>query len=138
MSKRQVILAILDGWGVGAKNDTNPIYTQGTPNLDYVKENFLIGSLQASSISIGLPWNEEGNSEVGHLTIGAGKVLYQHYPRITLAIRDGSFAKNKALCDAFTHAKNNNSALNLIGLSTRLTNIWFISLGSQNKTESLK
>ena len=118
MSKRQVILAILDGWGVGAKNDTNPIYTQGTPNLDYIKENFLMGSLQASGISIGLPWNEEGNSEVGHLTIGAGKILYQHYPRITLAIRDGSFAKNKALLDAFAHAKNNNSALNLIGLLT--------------------
>ncbi len=118
MSKRQVILAILDGWGIGAKNDTNPIHTQGTPNLDYVKENFLIGSLQASGISIGLPWNEEGNSEVGHLTIGAGKILYQHYPRITLAIRDGSFAKNKPLLDAFAHAKNNNSALNLIGLLT--------------------
>ncbi len=118
MTKRQVILAILDGWGVGAKNDTNPIYTEGTPNLDYVKENFLMGSLQASSISIGLPWNEEGNSEVGHLTIGAGKVLYQHYPRITLAIRDGSFAKNKALLDAFDHAKKNNSAINLIGLLT--------------------
>lgn len=119
MAKRQVILAILDGWGVGAKNDTNPIYMQGTPNLDYVRENFLMGSLQASSISIGLPWNEEGNSEVGHLTIGAGKILYQHYPRITLAIRDGSFAKNKALLDAFTHAKTNNSALNLIGLLTQ-------------------
>lgn len=119
MAKRQVILTILDGWGVGAKNDTNPIHTQGTPNLDYVKENFLMGSLQASSISIGLPWNEEGNSEVGHLTIGAGKVLYQHYPRITLAIQDGSFAKNKALLDAFDHTKNNNSSLDLIGLLTQ-------------------
>ncbi len=117
MSKK-IILAILDGWGIGAKNDTNPIYMQGTPNLNYAKENFLSGALQASGISIGLPWNEEGNSEVGHLTIGAGKVLYQHYPRITLAIRDGSFAKNKALLDAFTHAKTNNSSLNLIGLLT--------------------
>ncbi len=119
MTKRQVILAILDGWGVGAKNDTNPIHIQGTPNLDYIKENFLMGSLQASSISIGLPWNEEGNSEVGHLTIGAGKILYQHYPRITLAIRDGSFSKNQALLDAFAHVKNNSSALNLIGLLTQ-------------------
>lgn len=117
MSKK-IILTILDGWGIGPKNETNPIHVQGTPNLDYVKQNFLMGSLQASGISIGLPWNEEGNSEVGHLTIGAGKVLYQHYPRITLAIRDGSFAKNKALLDSFAHAKNNSSALNLIGLLT--------------------
>lgn len=117
MSKK-IILTIMDGWGIGPKNETNPIYTQGTPNLDYVKEAFLMGSLQASGISIGLPWNEEGNSEVGHLTIGAGKVLYQHYPRITLAIRDGSFAKNKALLDAFDHAKKNSSGLNLMGLLT--------------------
>ncbi|MDE2001395.1 MAG: 2,3-bisphosphoglycerate-independent phosphoglycerate mutase [Patescibacteria group bacterium] len=118
MAKRQVILTILDGWGIGAKNDSNPIYIQGTPNIDYIKENFLMGSLQASGISVGLPWNEEGNSEVGHLTIGAGRVLYQHYPRITLAIRDGSFAKNKVFLDAFEHVKKNNSALNLAGLLT--------------------
>lgn len=115
---QRIILTILDGWGIGAKNETNPVYTQGTPNLDYVRENFLSGALQASGISVGLPWNEEGNSEVGHLTIGAGKVLYQHYPRITLAIRDGSFAKNKAFLDAFTHTKEHKSALNLVGLLT--------------------
>lgn len=118
MSKRQVILVILDGWGIGAKNETNPIHAQGTPNLDYIKSVFLAGSLQASGISVGLPWNEEGNSEVGHLTIGAGKILYQHYPRITLAIQDGSFQKNQAFLDAFAHAKKNKSALNLAGLIT--------------------
>ena len=73
MAKRQVVLVILDGWGIGQKNESNPIYIQGTPNIDYIKEVFLIGALQASGISVGLPWNEEGNSEVGHLTIGAGK-----------------------------------------------------------------
>ena len=118
MKKRQVILAILDGWGIGAKNDSNPIYSQGTPNIDYIKANFLIGALQASGISVGLPWNEEGNSEVGHLTIGAGKVLYQNFPRITLSIQDKSFDKNKVFWDAFEHAKKNKSALNLAGLLT--------------------
>jgi len=116
--KRQVILAILDGWGIGPKNESNPIHTQGTPNLDYIKKIFLTGSLQASGISVGLPWNEEGNSEVGHLTIGAGKVIYQHFPRITISIQDGGFAKNKVFLDAFEHAKKNKSALNLVGLLT--------------------
>ena len=117
--KQQVILVILDGWGIGPKDDTNPIHVQGTPNLNYIKENFLAGSLQASGISVGLPWNEEGNSEVGHLTIGAGKVLYQHFPRITLSIRDGSFAQNPAFLGAFAHAKKNNGALHLAGLITQ-------------------
>ena len=116
--KRQVILVIIDGWGIGQKDETNPIYSEGTPNLDYIKNNFLIGSLQASGISVGLPWNEEGNSEVGHLTIGAGKVLYQHFPRITLSIQDKSFSKNKVFLDAFEHVKKNKSSLNIAGLLT--------------------
>ena len=118
MKKRQVILVILDGWGIGPKNESNPIYSQGTPNIDYIKANFPIGALQASGISAGLPWNEEGNSEVGHLTIGAGKVLYQNFPRITISIQDKSFDKNKIFLDAFEHAKKNKSALNLAGLIT--------------------
>ncbi|MBI4992343.1 MAG: 2,3-bisphosphoglycerate-independent phosphoglycerate mutase [Candidatus Harrisonbacteria bacterium] len=118
MMKRQAILVILDGWGVGRKDETNPIYIQGTPNIDYIKNYFLVGSLQASGISVGLPWNEEGNSEVGHLTIGAGKVLYQHFPRITMSIQDGSFAKNKVFLDAFEHVKNSGGALNIAGLLT--------------------
>lgn len=116
MAKKQVILIIVDGWGIGPKNDSNPIHTQGTPNLDYLKANFLIGGLQASGISVGLPWGEEGNSEVGHLTIGAGKVLYQHYPRITLSIRDGTFKKNPVFTNLFSHLKNTHGALNIAGL----------------------
>lgn len=118
MNKRQVILVILDGWGIGPKDETNPIHGQGTPNIDYLKENFPIGALQASGISVGLPWNEEGNSEVGHLTIGAGKVLYQHFPRITLSIQDGTFAENKVFLKAFEHAKKTNGAVNFAGLLT--------------------
>lgn len=116
--KRQVILLILDGWGIGAKNNSNPIYIAGTPYIDELKRQYPLGALQASGVAVGLPWGEEGNSEVGHLTIGAGKVLYQHYPRITLAIKDGSLAKNPVLQKAFDHVQKNKSALNLIGLLT--------------------
>ncbi len=114
--KRQVVLAIIDGWGIGTRDASNPAYAAGTPWLDYIRTNFPIGALQASGVAVGLPWGEEGNSEVGHLTIGAGTVIYQHYPRISLAIRNGSFYKNKAFLDAIVHVKKNKSALNLAGL----------------------
>ncbi|MDD5431085.1 MAG: 2,3-bisphosphoglycerate-independent phosphoglycerate mutase [Candidatus Pacebacteria bacterium] len=114
--KRQIILAILDGWGIGSKDASNPIYSATTPNIDFIKSHFQMGSLQASGIAVGLPWGEAGNSEVGHLTIGAGKIIYQHYPRITMSIQDGSFFKNKTLLETVKHVKKNKSALNLVGL----------------------
>lgn len=117
-TKHSVILIILDGWGIGNPDFTNPIHTVNPPNINYIKSNFPSGALQASGIAVGLPWGEEGNSEVGHLNMGAGKILYQNYPRITLSIRDGSFFLNKVLNDAFQHAKENNSNVNLIGLLT--------------------
>jgi len=116
MSKRTIVLIILDGWGIGQPNDSNPIYVVNPSSINYIKANFPAGLLQASGISVGLPWGEEGNSEVGHLNLGAGKIIYQYYPRISLAIRDGSFFENKALLGAFEHAKENNSSVNLIGL----------------------
>ncbi len=116
MSKRSTILIITDGWGIGRNDPTNPVYIAKPKTINHIKANYLSGSLQASGIAVGLPWNEEGNSEVGHLTIGAGKVLYQHYPRITLSIEDKSFLKNKALIAAFNHAIKNKSAVNLIGI----------------------
>ncbi|MEK7146735.1 MAG: 2,3-bisphosphoglycerate-independent phosphoglycerate mutase [Patescibacteria group bacterium] len=116
--KRTLILTILDGWGIGKPDISNPIHNAKLKNIQYLKEHYLLGALQASGIAVGLPWGEEGNSEVGHLTIGAGKVLYQHFPRISLAIRDNSFFENKVLKDAFSFAAKNNSAVNLIGLLT--------------------
>ncbi|MBI2591465.1 MAG: 2,3-bisphosphoglycerate-independent phosphoglycerate mutase [Candidatus Brennerbacteria bacterium] len=116
--KRTLILTILDGWGIGKPDISNPIYNANLKNIQYLKEHYPLGALQASGIAVGLPWGEEGNSEVGHLTIGAGKVLYQHFPRISLAVRDGSFFENKVLKDAFNFAVQNNSAVNLIGLLT--------------------
>jgi len=115
---QQVILAILDGWGIGRHDFTNPIHIAKPKNINYIKSHYLSGSLQSSGIAVGLPWEEEGNSEVGHLSIGAGKIIYQHFPRITIDIQKGAFFKNKQLIDAFNHAKKNNSSTHLIGLAS--------------------
>ncbi|MCX6702319.1 MAG: 2,3-bisphosphoglycerate-independent phosphoglycerate mutase [Candidatus Wolfebacteria bacterium] len=125
--KRTVVLVVLDGWGIGKNDNTNPIHEANPENINYIKANYPSGALQASGISVGLPWGEEGNSEVGHLTIGAGKILYQDYPRITLAIKDKSFFKNEVFKKAFARAKENNSSVNLVGL-----------LGSGNVHSSLE
>ncbi len=116
--KKTLVLLILDGWGIGKDDHTNPVFAAKPKTIDHLKTNYLAGALQASGIAVGLPWNEEGNSEVGHLTIGAGTVIYQHYPRITLSIRDGSFFKNSVLKQAFDHAKKNAGGVNLVGLLT--------------------
>ena len=116
MPKRTVILVILDGWGIGRNDPTNPIYIARPPTINYIKANYQAGALQASGIAVGLPWNEEGNSEVGHLTIGAGKVIYQHYPRVTVAIRNGQFFQNKVLVTAIEQAVKQRSAVNLAGI----------------------
>ena len=117
--RKTVVLVVLDGWGIGRKDDSNPIHIAELPTYRWVSENYPLTSLQASGISVGLPWGEIGNSEVGHLTLGAGKVLYQHYPRIMIAIRDGSFFENGALKNAFAHARKNNTSLNLVGLLSK-------------------
>jgi len=117
--KRTFVLAILDGWGLGSQNFNNPIYAAEPKAINYIQDHFLSGALQASGIAVGLPWEEEGNSEVGHLTIGAGKILYQHYPRISLTIKDGSFFQNQALKKIFEHTRQNQSAVHLVGLLTQ-------------------
>lgn len=114
--RNTVVLMVLDGWGIGAQGESNPIHVAKPKNIEYVKNNFPSGALQASGIAVGLPWGEEGNSEVGHLTMGAGKVIYQHYPRISLSIRNKDFFKNPTFEAAFDHAKKNNSKVNFIGL----------------------
>lgn len=113
-----MVLAILDGWGIGRKDNTNPIYQVNPKSIQYVKEHYLTGALQSCGIAVGLPWNEVGNSEVGHLTIGAGKVIYQHYPRISLAIQRGEFFKNEVFLQAASHVQKTGGALNIAGLLT--------------------
>jgi 2,3-bisphosphoglycerate-independent phosphoglycerate mutase len=116
MRKRTLVLAILDGWGIGNNNNSNPIYIAEPKNIDYIKHTYPAGTLQASGISVGLPWGEKGDSSVGHLTIGAGKVLYQHLPRINLEIQNGSFFKNEVLLSAISHTRKYNSRLHIAGL----------------------
>ena len=116
--RNSVVLVILDGWGIGLHDSTNPVFLANPPNLQFIRTHYKAATLQASGVVVGLPWGEEGNSEVGHLTIGAGKALYQHYPRISLAIQNGTFLKNPAFLAAAEHAKKNNSALHLVGLIT--------------------
>lgn len=113
---KTTVLIVLDGWGLGEAATGNPVTHAHLTTLPQLEAQFPLTSLEASGISVGLPWGEIGNSEVGHLTMGAGKVLYQHYPRITLALRDGSFMKNEALLNACAHAQKNNSAVHLVGL----------------------
>ncbi|MCL5006535.1 MAG: 2,3-bisphosphoglycerate-independent phosphoglycerate mutase [Patescibacteria group bacterium] len=118
MSKRTLVLAVLDGWGIGKMSRVNAIYAAQPENFNRIRHTYPGGTLQASGIAIGLPWGEEGNSEVGHITLGAGKVIYQHYPRISLAIKDGSFYKNEVLLKAFSQSAINRTAVNIIGLLT--------------------
>jgi len=113
---KPVILMILDGYGRGSENEANAIFKAKKPNIDFIEKNFPMTNLQASGIAAGLPWGEEGNSEVGHLNLGAGQIIYQYLPRITFAIRDGSFFKKPALIQAAEHIKKNNSSFHIIGL----------------------
>src|SRR3989338_4722932 len=113
---KPVVLVVLDGFGVSPHIRGNAIHAAAKPNLDSVEKNYPFTTLQASGAAVGLPWGEAGNSEVGHLTMGAGRVIYHHLPRIIVAIQDGSFFKNPALLSAIEHVKANGSALHLLGL----------------------
>lgn len=116
MSVKFVILAILDGWGIAAPGGGNAIYQADTTNMDRFWASFPHTQLTASGEAVGLPHKEPGNTETGHLNLGAGRVVYQDLARINLSIADGSFFQNKTLKAAFTHAKENNSNLHLLGL----------------------
>lgn len=113
---KPVILIILDGWGISEETKGNAIFQAKTPTINQIGKSYPTISLQASSIAVGLPWGEAGNSEVGHLTLGAGRVVYQSLPRIVLAIQNGSFFKNPALLQATEHTKKNNSCFHIMGL----------------------
>ena len=119
MPKRTAVLVVLDGWGIGRKDESNPIWVVKPATFAKLEEGYPVTSLLASGIAVGLPWGEVGNSEVGHLTLGAGKVLYQYFPKITMAIEDGSFFQNPVLKAACAHARERGSAINFVGLLTK-------------------
>jgi len=93
IKKRPVILMILDGYGLSEKKEGNAIVSAKTPNLDKLFSNYPHSTLEASGMSVGLPEGQMGNSEVGHLNIGAGRIVYQDLTRITKSVKDGDFFK---------------------------------------------
>jgi len=115
--KRKVVLIVLSGWGIGENSKiSNPFTLARMPAFDYIEKYFPAIYLQASGIAVGLPWDEAGNSEVGHLTIGSGRRIYQNYPKITSSIKKGEFFRNRVLLDFFKKIKRKDSALHLLGL----------------------
>lgn len=113
---RKVILVILDGWGIGQASPGNAISSANTPTIHFIEGAYPSLTLQASGIAVGLPWGEEGNSEVGHLNMGAGRTVFQYLPRIIRAIQDGSFFENPTLKNAAMHVKKQGSRMHLMGL----------------------
>ncbi|MBI4999790.1 2,3-bisphosphoglycerate-independent phosphoglycerate mutase [Candidatus Gottesmanbacteria bacterium] len=115
MSK-PVVLIILDGWGLAPAGPGNAISQASVPNYNKFWISFPHARLTASGEPVGLPHGERGNSETGHLNLGAGRIVYQDLPRINMSIADGSFFKNQAFLSALEHVKKNNSNLHLMGL----------------------
>ncbi|QNM05403.1 2,3-bisphosphoglycerate-independent phosphoglycerate mutase [Qiania dongpingensis] len=116
MSKRPTVLMILDGYGLNDRKDGNAVYEANTPVIDKLKAECPFVKGNASGMAVGLPEGQMGNSEVGHLNMGAGRIVYQELTRITKEIQDGDFFKNEAFKAAVENCKKHDSALHLYGL----------------------
>ncbi len=114
--KNLTALIILDGWGISENSEGNAVEIADTPNFDRFKTEYPYMEIHASGMDVGLPDGQMGNSEVGHLNIGAGRIVYQELTRITKAIEDGDFFANESFSRAIENVKKNNSALHLLGL----------------------
>jgi len=139
-----VVLCILDGWGISAEGPGNAISLAKTTNMNKFKASYPHGQLQASGEAVGLPRGEDGNTETGHINLGAGRIVYQSLERINMSVADGTFFENKVLLDAINHAKNNNSNLHLIGLvgaggvHSNIEHLYsLIRMASQNKFKNV-
>jgi 2,3-bisphosphoglycerate-independent phosphoglycerate mutase len=116
MKNKKTLLMILDGWGIGDGSKSDVISQVPTPNLDYYKKNFPNSRLHASGEDVGLPDGQMGNSEVGHLNIGAGRVIYQDLVKINKECKTGEIKHNKVLVDAFSYARDKNKQVHFFGL----------------------
>ena len=116
IQKRPTMLMILDGFGLNDRTEGNAVAQANTPKLDRIFRDYPHTRLSACGLAVGLPEGQMGNSEVGHLNIGAGRVVYQELTRITKAIEEGDFFENPALTAAMDHALSRGSALHLLGL----------------------
>ncbi|PLX47867.1 MAG: 2,3-bisphosphoglycerate-independent phosphoglycerate mutase [Desulfobulbaceae bacterium] len=115
-AKRPVLLAILDGWGVGEQTETNAVHMAHTPHMDGWMQEYPATTLLAHNGAVGLPEGQMGNSEVGHLNIGAGRVVYQDFTRINKAVAEGTLADNEVLVQTLDKLQAQGSALHLLGL----------------------
>ncbi len=113
---KPVLLVVLDGWGIAQAEERNGVHRANTPNFDRLASTYPYTTLKASGEAVGLPDGQMGNSEVGHMTIGAGMVQYQDLVRVSKAVESGEIAQNPALNQAFKHAKDHQSQLHVIGL----------------------
>src|SRR5215831_9413449 len=116
MKNKKAILIIMDGWGLGKVPASDAIQHANVPFVTSLYSKYPNTTLVTCGEAVGLPDGQMGNSEVGHLNLGAGRIVYQELQRINVAIRDGSFAKNPALLNAIAEAKKNNKPLHLLGL----------------------
>ncbi len=116
MSKKTTVLCILDGYGLRDEKENNAVALANKPNLDKIFSEYNMVKGMASGTYVGLPEGQMGNSEVGHLNIGAGRIVYQDLTRISKAIDDGDFYTNKALLEAVNNCKKNNSSFHIMGL----------------------
>jgi len=119
VSKRPVVLVVLDGWGYRESREGNAIALAGTPTWDRLVARAPMTLLEASGLPVGLPHGQMGNSEVGHLNLGAGRVVMQDLVRISESVRDGSFFRNDAFLRACTQVRQNGGTLHLVGLVGR-------------------
>ncbi|MFA5030014.1 MAG: 2,3-bisphosphoglycerate-independent phosphoglycerate mutase [Patescibacteria group bacterium] len=113
---RPVVLLILDGFGIAPPSRGNAISIASMPHIESYIQHYPVMALQAAGEAVGLPWGEMGNSEVGHLNLGAGKIMYQELPRINKSIADGDFFKNEFLAKAAQHVNKRGSTLHFVGL----------------------
>jgi len=116
MNKKTSILMILDGWGIGRDYEGNAVLKANTPNFDKLIKKYPNTQMRTSGLDVGLPEGQMGNSEVGHMNIGSGRIVYQEFTRITKAIKDGSIEENEKINKAFNNSKENNSKLHFFGL----------------------
>ena len=116
MKNKKTFLMILDGWGIGDGSKADVISQVPTPNMDYFRKNFPSSRLHASGEDVGLPEGQMGNSEVGHLNIGAGRIIYQDLVKINNECKTGAIKKNKVLVDAFSYARDNGRQVHFMGL----------------------
>jgi 2,3-bisphosphoglycerate-independent phosphoglycerate mutase len=116
MAGKRAILVIMDGWGIGKVASADAIQHAKVPFTQSLYEQYPHSTLVTCGEAVGLPDGQMGNSEVGHLNLGAGRIVYQELQRINVAVRDGSFAKNQVLLDAINLAKTSNKSLHFLGL----------------------